>query len=95
MTATQQLIVVSQSAPNNVTGVGKVALFNTDGTPFAASSFSEIAANSDAAAATSTEAAGATPTKAEFDALRADYLALRTAFNSLQAKARTAGVLAT
>lgn len=53
----------------------------------------QVAARTDAAAATSTVAAGATPTKAEFDALRADYLALRTVVNDLLAKMRTAGVL--
>ncbi|MBT2477642.1 hypothetical protein [Streptomyces sp. ISL-94] len=48
----------------------------------------------DAAAATSVVAAGANPTKAEYDALRADYLALRTKVNALLAAMRTSGQLA-
>lgn len=48
----------------------------------------------DAAAATSVVAAGANPTKAEYDALRVDYLALRTKVNGLLAVMRTAGLLA-
>jgi hypothetical protein len=48
----------------------------------------------DAGAATSTAAAGATPTKAEFDALRTDYLALRTKVNALLASLRTGEFLA-
>lgn len=51
------------------------------------------AAQADCAAATSVVAAGGTPTKAEYDALRADYLALRTVVNSLLAKLRTAEFL--
>jgi hypothetical protein len=53
-----------------------------------------VAARADVAAATSTVAAGANPTKAEFDALRVDYLAARTVINDLLAKMRTAGILA-
>lgn len=52
------------------------------------------AAVADAVAATSVVAAGATPTKAEYDALRADYLALRTKVNSLLAAMRASGQLA-
>ncbi|MEU7066893.1 hypothetical protein [Streptomyces sp. NPDC046161] len=54
----------------------------------------QTAAVTDAAAATSTAAAGANPTKAEFDALRTDYLALRTKVNGLLAAMRTSGQLA-
>lgn len=43
---------------------------------------------------TSAVAAGSAPTKAEFDALRADALALRTTVNDLLAVLRTAGVIA-
>lgn len=39
-------------------------------------------------------AAGATPTKAEYDALRADYLALRTKVNALLAALRASGQMA-
>lgn len=95
MTATQQLIVVSQSAPTKLTGVGKVALFKADGTPFPASAFSQTAAQADVGAVTSVVAAGSTPTKAEYDALRVDALATRTVLNSLLAKMRTSGQLAT
>lgn len=95
MTAVQQVTVVNRTAVANDTGLGKLALFNSDGTPFAASTFKQVAARSDAAAATSTAAAGANPTKAEFDALRNDYLALRTVVNDLLAKMRTAEVLDT
>lgn len=54
----------------------------------------QTAAVADAGAATSVVAAGATPTKAEYDALRADYLALRTKVNALLAAMRTSGQLA-
>lgn len=54
----------------------------------------QTAAVADAAAATSVVAAGATPTKAEYDALRTDYLALRTKVNALLAAMRTSGQLA-
>ncbi len=54
----------------------------------------QTAAVADAGAATSVVAAGANPTKAEYDALRADYLALRTKVNALLAAMRTAGQLA-
>lgn len=96
MTAIQQLTVVSQSAPTNYTALGKVALFNADGTAFAPSSFAKVAARVDVAAATSSAATGGdAPTEAEYNALRTDYLALRTAFNDLLAKMRTANVLST
>jgi hypothetical protein len=54
----------------------------------------QTAAVVDAGAATSVAAAGATPTKAEYDALRTDYLALRTKVNALLAAMRTSGQLA-
>lgn len=54
----------------------------------------QVAAVADAGAATSVVAAGATPTKAEYDALRTDYLALRTKVNALLAAMRTSGQLA-
>lgn len=54
----------------------------------------QTAAVADAAAVTSVVAAGANPTKAEYDALRADVLALRTKVNSLLAAMRTSGQLA-
>ncbi|MGW1998588.1 hypothetical protein [Embleya sp. NPDC001921] len=54
----------------------------------------QTAAVADAGAATSVVAAGATPTKAEYDALRTDYLALRTKVNALLAALRTSGQLA-
>jgi hypothetical protein len=54
----------------------------------------QTAAVADVGAATSVVAAGATPTKAEYDALRADYLALRTKVNALLAAMRTSGQLA-
>lgn len=95
MTATQQMIVVSQSEPNSVTGVGKVALFNADGTPFAASSFSQAAAQTDSPAMTQAAITGGeSPTEAEFNALRTDLVNVRTTLNNLLAKLRTAGLVA-
>lgn len=46
------------------------------------------------AAITSVVAAGATPTKAEYDALRADVVALRTTVATLLANQKTAGQVA-
>jgi hypothetical protein len=60
----------------------------------AARAGTQTAAVTDAAAATSTAAAGANPTKAEFDALRNDYLALRTKVNALLAALRASGQMA-
>lgn len=57
--------------------------------------FSPIAAQTNSAATTSTVAAGATPTKAEFDALRADYLAVKSTLDSLLTKMRTSKILLT
>lgn len=54
----------------------------------------QTATVADAGAATSVVAAGANPTKAEYDALRTDYLALRTKVNALLAALRTSGQLA-
>jgi hypothetical protein len=54
----------------------------------------QTAAVTDAPAATSVAAAGANPTKAEYDALRADHLALRTKVNALLAAMRASGQLA-
>jgi hypothetical protein len=72
-----------------------LALFDENGAAVTPLSAAQAEAQTDAAAATSTVAAGATPTKAEFDALRTDYLALRTVVNSLLAKLRTAGIVDT
>ena len=57
--------------------------------------FSPIAAQTNSAATTSTVTAGATPTKAEFDALRADYLAVKSTLDSLLTKMRTSKILLT
>jgi hypothetical protein len=54
----------------------------------------KAAARADMGTLTSTDAAGATPTDAEFDALRADVVALRTLVNDLLAKLRTANIIA-
>lgn len=55
--------------------------------------FSVIAAQVNSPATTSTVAAGPTPTKAEFDALRADYLAVKTTLDALLTKMRTSKIL--
>jgi len=88
----EQQQVVAQTSINPSQGVTRVALFKSDGTPFAGLP-STAAAQTDVGAVTSVVAAGATPTKAEFDALRVDALATRTVLNSLLAKLRTAGVI--
>lgn len=92
MVQARQAIVVTGSTINPSMESERIALFNNSGAALTVPL--QVAANADAAAATSVVAAGATPTKAEYDALRADYLALRTVVNSLQAKMRTAGILA-
>lgn len=87
-----QATVVSLATPDPSQKSMRLALYDSTGA--ALNVGKQVAARVDVAAATSTAAAGSTPTKAEFDALRNDYLALRTAFNDLLAKMRTAGVLA-
>jgi hypothetical protein len=96
MTAVQQLIVVSQTKTTPTTGVGKVALFKADGTPFPAATFSQAAAQADVAALTQAAITGGeSPTETEFNNLRTDHANTRTVLNSLLAKLRTAGIIAT
>lgn len=54
----------------------------------------QAAASANVPALTAAAAAGATPTKAEFDKTVADLATIRTAYNDLLAKLRTAGLLA-
>lgn len=90
----KDLKVVTKASPTANRVTEEVALFDSVGDPVTLlTGANVVAAQTDAAAATSTVAAGATPTKAEFDALRTDYLALRTVVNSLLAKMRTAELL--
>lgn len=77
---------------------GRNKWFYSDGTNWVASGDGNVTpgvAVPDAAALTSTDAAGANPTKAEFDALRADVVAVRTTVNALIASLEGAGLLAT
>ncbi len=89
-----QLKVVSQTAINKEQRVEKVALFNDDGTPRPVPK--QAAAQADVGALTQAAITGGeSPTEAEFNALRTDHAATRTVLNSLLAKLRTAGVIAT
>lgn len=91
--APTQFIVITQAAPSNRTGVGSVALFNPDGTPYPA--FTKATAQADVGALTqATITGGESPTEAEFNALRADHAATRTVLNALLAKLRTSGIIA-
>lgn len=86
--------LVTKAAPTSNQTMEECALFTDAGVPVTVLTNSNVAAaQTDAAAATSS-AAVAAPTKAEYDALRTDYLELRTVVNSLLAKMRTAGLLA-
>jgi len=90
----EQAVVVEQSALNPHLSTTKLAIFNADGT--ARPIPNKAAAQSDAAALTSAQITGGQdPTEAEYNALQADVAALRTVVNSLLAKLRTAGVIAT
>jgi len=89
----EQFVVVPQAAVNPHQTVHQLALFDADGTPHVVAA--QAAAQADVGAVTSVVAAGAAPTKAEYDALRVDALATRTALNSLLGKLRTAGVIDT
>lgn len=89
----EQAVFVNQPALKRDQAVTRFAVFNDDGTPFDVPA--QAAAQADVGAVTSVVAAGATPTKAEYDALRVDALATRTVLNSLLAKLRTAGIIAT
>jgi hypothetical protein len=58
-------------------------------------SAARVAARADVGAATSAQITGGEPpTQTEYNQLQADYAALRTAFNDLLGKMRTAGILA-
>jgi hypothetical protein len=54
----------------------------------------QASAVANAGAITSVVAAGANPTKAEYDALRADVVALHSKVNALLGALRTAGIIA-
>lgn len=88
-----QAIVITQAelAPNRESM--QLALFNESGEPLAQPT--QMAAQADIAALTQAAITGGeSPTEAEFNALRADHAATRTAVNSLLAKLRTAGLMA-
>lgn len=86
--------VVTKTAPTSNQLTEECAFFTAAGAAVTLLTNSNVAAaQTDAAAATSS-AAVAAPTKAEYDALRNDYLALRTVVNSLLGKMRTSGLLA-
>lgn len=79
--------IISQSLP-------RLELFQADGTPFSVNT-EVMPLVATAPAFTSAAAVGSNPTKAEYDALRTDALAVRTAFNNLIGALKTAGYMAT
>lgn len=90
-----QAVVISQAALTRNSEPMQLALFNTDGTPFAANQSDQMPVQADIAALTQAAITGGeSPTEAEFNALRADHAATRTAVNSLLAKLKTAGLMA-
>jgi hypothetical protein len=90
----EQFVVVPQAAINPHQTVHQLALFNDDGT--VRSVPKQAAAQADVGALTSAAATGGeSPTEAEYNALRTDLVNTRTVVNSLLAKLRTAGVIAT
>ena len=89
----EQFVVVSQASVNPHQTVHELALFNDDGT--ARSVPKQAAAHVDDVALTSAAATGGdAPTEAEYNALRTDVVNLRTSYNGLLAKLRTAGIIA-
>ena len=90
---TEQLVIVPQAAINPNAKVTRLAVFNEDGS--VRNLGQSATSQADVVALTSTVAAGSEPTKAEFDALRADLIATRSVVNSLLAKLRVAGLIAT
>lgn len=74
----------------------RLVLYKADGTPYQQEVFDQAAAQADVAALTSSAATGGdAPTEGEHNAVRADLVATRTVLNSLLAKLRTAGIIAT
>ena len=92
----RQLEVVRSFTPLRNVNTGKVVLLNADGTPYLPATFTQAAAQTDVGALTQAAITGGeSPTEAEFNALRTDHAATRTVVNSLLAKLRTAGIVAT
>lgn len=90
----RQMVAVTPSDDSTIPdSLPRVELFQADGTPFSVST-EVMPLQSDPSAFTSSAAAGSNPTKAEFDALRTDALALRTAFIALLTKLKNAGYMA-
>lgn len=90
-----QAIVVNRSAPVQGTTPIRLSMFNEDGTPFAANQSDQMPVQANVAALTQAAITGGeSPTEAEFNALRADHAATRTAVNDLLAKLKTAGLMA-
>lgn len=90
----QQISIVSAATPKPSQVMVKAALFNADGTPFAPFD-TQAAASADAPALTSAVISGGeSPTEAEYNLLRADLVATRSALNTALAALRTAGILA-
>lgn len=89
-----QARLVSSPVRKSNQSVVELSLFDASGAARVVPS--RAAARADVAAATSAQISGGEdPTQAEYNALQADYVALRTAFNDLLAKLRTANVIAT
>ena len=90
-----QAVVISQATLTAFSAPMQLALFNVDGTPFAANQSEQMPVQADVAALTQTAITGGeSPTEAEFNALRADHAATRTTVNALLAKLKTAGLMA-
>ena len=88
-----QATVIEQAEPATNQALLQIALFNGSGDPLAQPTVMPVQA--DVAALTQAAITGGeSPTEAEFNALRADHAATRTAVNSLLAKLKTAGLMA-
>jgi hypothetical protein len=88
-----QAQIVSASTPNPGQQMVQLALFDSAGAAYPVGK--QAAARADVGALTSAQISGGeSPTQAEHNAVQTDLATLRTAFNDLLAKMRTAGQLA-
>ena len=91
---TVQAVVVSQNSARPNQDMQQIALFKADGTAHVVPE--RAAARADVGALTSAQISGGeSPTQAEHNAVQTDLATMRTAFNDLLAKLRTANVIAT
>lgn len=90
------MALTAKGEPNGLATLDASGVVPDDQLPAGLGDFAQGAAVADAAALTSANASGGeSPTEAEYNALRADVVAIRTTLNALLVSLRTANLLDT